>query len=62
MVSQSRTRKHSVRLAWTVFVLAIVGWFILRGAYGMGVGCDLLVAIALASQAWLLFLTVDKHQ
>ena len=62
MVSISGMRKHSFRLAWTVFVLALVAWFILRGAYGMGVGCDFLIAIALASQAWLLFLTVDKHQ
>ena len=62
MVSRSSTRKYSFHLAWTVFALSLVGWFILRAAYGMGQGCDVLIAVALASQAWLLFLTVDKHK
>jgi len=62
MVSQSGMRKRSLRLAWAMFALSLVGWFVLRGAYGMGAGCDLLIAIALAAQAWLLLLTVDKHQ
>jgi len=35
---------------------------ILRGVYKFGTACDLLIVIALAAQAWLLFLPTDKCQ
>jgi len=62
MAVRSRIHKHSFHLAWAVFVLTVTGWFVLRGLYGMGAACDLLIVPALAAQAWLLFLTVDKQQ
>jgi hypothetical protein len=62
MTSQAPLRKHGLRLAWVVFVLAVAGWAVLRGAYKFGPACDLLIVPALAAQAWLVFLPVGKHQ
>ena len=57
-----QSAKQSFRLAWAVFLLALSTWFVLRGAYKLGPACDLLIVVALAAQAWLLFLPADKCQ
>lgn len=54
--------KQTFRLAWVVFLLALSTWFVLRGVYKFGPACDLLIVVALAAQAWLLFLPADKCQ
>ncbi|MBV9146720.1 MAG: hypothetical protein JO065_12440 [Acidobacteria bacterium] len=48
------THKHW--MAWTIFALAMLLWCVLRGIYQLGSAYDLLIVIALAAQAWLLFL------
>ena len=58
----SKFSKFSHGLAWTIFVLALVGWFVLRSELGIGAVCNLLIPVALAAQAWLLFLNAEKHQ
>lgn len=62
MASQRQIRRHSFQLAWAVFAIALLAWFILRGAYRLSAGYDLFIVIALAAQAWLLFLSADKKQ
>jgi two-component system phosphate regulon response regulator PhoB len=57
---ESDARKLSSWLAWTVSVLAVVSWFVLRSRFQIGAECDLLIGLALAAQAWLLFLTVGQ--
>lgn len=54
--------KQSFRWAWAVFLLALSTWFVPRGVYKFGPACDLLIVVALAAQAWLLFLPADKYQ
>ena len=62
MVSEVRASRHHSRLAWAIFFLALLAWFIVRGTFKFGAGWDVLIVIALAAQAWLLFLRADKHQ
>ena len=62
MVGQLRASRHSFRLAWAIFLVALLAWFILRGTFKFGAVCDVLIVIALGAQAWLLFLQADKHQ
>jgi hypothetical protein len=62
MASRLRASKPTFLLAWRTFILALLAWFVLRGAFRFGAVCDLLIAIALAAQAWLLFLQAEKRQ
>lgn len=62
MASPLRASKPAFLLAWGIFILALLAWFVLRRAFRFGAICDLLIAIALAAQAWLLFLQAEKRR
>lgn len=61
MASRLRGSKTMVLLGWGTFILALLAWFVLRGTFRFGAACDLLIVIALAAQAWLLFLQAEKR-
>lgn len=62
MTSQAPLHKHGLRLAWMVFGFSGRGVGGSSCAYKFGPACDLLIVAALAAQAWLLFLPMDKRQ
>lgn len=62
MTGKLQASKQNFRLAWTIFIFAVSTWFLLRGAFRLSAAFDVLIVIALAAQAWLLFLPADKCQ